>query len=463
MKKTTLNRKALKGLIFVILGAFIACVSSFINGYPFIYPDTASYIYSGFNGLVFDDRPIFYGLFLRHVSLHEFPWLVVLCQSIILSYTIYLTIGMFIKTIYKNYVFMGVIVVVSACTAFSFVAGILTPDVFTPITLLCFVNLTANKTLTRSSVAALSFFFVLGICTQISSLIVFFFVFLLTTLYVLIHRSQRTKMKIYIKRLTLVCCLWMSCFFIIPGVHALFSGRFILSGAGHVFIMNHFLETGVLSDYLNQRCPQANYKICDYKDKLDWNFIWSEDSPVKKTGGWAANKEEYNAIIADILTEPEYLARLSAKAVEYTFRQFFTFNAEVSPPQLEGSQVFVQVGWRFNQTKEAYTASVQNTKGWNLTWLNRLQKGVVFLSLGIILVFLLNKKLSKFSDIKLKRCICFCLLFMLVSCFVCSNLSTIDARFQSRLIWLLPFFATLITLKYGKAILIFSAGAKLQN
>lgn len=452
MKRIALNWGSVKAAIFVILGALISCLFVFINKYPFVYADTASYIYSGFNGLVFDDRPIFYGLFLRHISLHETPWLVVFAQSIILSYLIYLTLGIFVSGVRRNYLFIVIIFFITLTTGFSFMVGILTPDAFTPITLLCFLNLVVNKSLGRIHIISLSVFFVLGICSQLSTLVSLLFVFLVLGIFVLIKKIRSKGVGLNLRRLTLIFCLWFSCFLIVPGVHYFFSGRFALSGASHVFIMNHFLETGVLSEYLNEECGKKSYRICEYKDKLDWNFIWSEDSPVQKTGGWAANKQEYTEIIKDIVSRPKYLRKLSVAGIAYTIRQFFTFDAEVHPPELQGSQVFIQIGWRFKNTKEQYLTSMQSKSLWNLDWLNIIQWFVVLLSFGLILFLLLNKKIFKALGKEFIFCMKFICLFIVISCFVCSNLSTIDPRFQSRLIWLFPMFGLIGSFVYRKTI-----------
>ncbi|MBL7930945.1 MAG: hypothetical protein JNL60_03530 [Bacteroidia bacterium] len=456
MTRIALNWGGIKIAILVTLGALISCLSAFINKYPFVYPDTASYIYSGFNGLVFDDRPIFYGLFLRHVSLHESPWFVVFGQSLILSYTIYLTFGMFFHGIRKNYLFISTILFLAISTAFSFVAGILTPDVFTPITLLCFINLLINKSLSKMNTVCLSIFFVIGICTQLSTLVILLFVFPILGIIIFIRKRKLKSQMFDSKKISLTFYLWLSCFLIIPGVHYAFSGRFVLSGAGHVFIMNHFLETGILSEYLNEECDSRNYKICSYKDKLDWNFIWSEDSPVQKTGGWSANKQEYSKIIGDILSRPKYLLKLSVAGIQYTVKQFFKFDTEVQPAQLEGTQTFIQVGWRFKNTKASYASSLQNKNAWSLKWLNFAQWIVFIMSILFILGLLFNRKLKDLINPEFRTSVALLFLFMVTSCFVCSNLSTIDARFQSRLVWLFPMFALIALYAYKETIQLFS-------
>src|SRR3954469_22297231 len=67
--------------------AFLYC--ALLNGYPLIFPDTGTYLYSGFAHFVPVDRPIFYGIFLRHISLAWSLWLPVIVQSLIAYYLIF--------------------------------------------------------------------------------------------------------------------------------------------------------------------------------------------------------------------------------------------------------------------------------------------------------------------------------------------------------------------------------------
>jgi hypothetical protein len=76
-------------ILYVLLGSLVLCFLAFYNKYPLVFPDTGTYVLSGFTGQVPKDRPIIYGLFLRHISLWESLWLVILFQGVLLSLTIF--------------------------------------------------------------------------------------------------------------------------------------------------------------------------------------------------------------------------------------------------------------------------------------------------------------------------------------------------------------------------------------
>ena len=90
----------LKSILSVWLGAIVLCVPALQNNYPFLYPDTGTYLVCAFNNEVSEMRPLTYGLFMRHASLMESLWLVIFIQALIVSWTTHRFISTFFKTIH---------------------------------------------------------------------------------------------------------------------------------------------------------------------------------------------------------------------------------------------------------------------------------------------------------------------------------------------------------------------------
>ena len=79
MKKTNLP--------FYIFALIIISIAAIVNGFPLWYPDTSTYLASGFELETPADRPIGYGIFIRLTSLNGASvWLVIVAQSIIIYY-----------------------------------------------------------------------------------------------------------------------------------------------------------------------------------------------------------------------------------------------------------------------------------------------------------------------------------------------------------------------------------------
>lgn len=67
----------MKNIYSIFLGSLILLFEAFRNSYPLVYPDTGTYIRSGFTMDIPIDRPIFYGIFINITSLKFSLWLVI--------------------------------------------------------------------------------------------------------------------------------------------------------------------------------------------------------------------------------------------------------------------------------------------------------------------------------------------------------------------------------------------------
>jgi hypothetical protein len=435
-----------KNIWLLLFSTAMSCLIGFSNQYPLVYPDTGSYLYSGFSGLVFSDRPIFYGLFLRHISLSSSPWYVILVQGFLISWLLLLTISMCLSGVRRNILFCAIVVILTVTTGFSYTVSILLPDIFTPMLILSLVNLLLNKQVQKWQLFALSVIYTFSLCTQFSSFPVLGGTLLIIAVCLLRKRQEPLFILVF-KRLILCSCLFFSSLLIMPAVNYCFSGKFNVPKATHVFVVNHLLETGILEDYLRGACPKKEYKICEIKEKLGWNFIWSSDGTLNAREKWEVNRNEYEAIIKDVLTTPKYITMLLQKTLEYSLKQFFTFDVTVSEPQLFGSAPFGQINWRFKDTSREYIASAQSAGRVNTRLVNSLQIIVVPFSLCIIFLALLYFPIRRLISFEIRWLTILIILHNILNSVICSNLSTVDPRFQNRVVWLLPFCAILIAIQ----------------
>jgi hypothetical protein len=437
-----MEKMKLRGGIF--FAAMISCFVAFMNAYPLVYPDTGTYIYSGFDNLYFPDRPIFYGFFLRYTSFAASPWFVIFAQALITCYMLWLTTSIFFEGLKHNLVFLSTVIILTTTTGYSYTVSILIPDIFTAVSFLCFLNLLLNPKLTRLELLVVSAIFVFSLCAHFSNLLIILFLFA-GIFFVMIWMKIRKKIfYVSSKKILLPFLLCMSCFIFIPAVNYGIAGKFRIAGGGHVFMLSHLLETGVLEDYLKTACKNKNYKICEYKDNLGWDFIWNPESPFIKTGGWEANRNEYGKIIKEILSKRKYQFMLFHKTIEYSLKQLFTFQITVSAPQLDNSAPFGQIMWRFGDTYREYVSSRQNRNVLDVRFINDLQQPVILISFAFLFVVFSVPVLRKFLNVELKYAVVLIASCILVNVVVCANLSTVDPRFSCRVVWLLP-LCTIIT------------------
>jgi hypothetical protein len=269
-------------------------------------------------------------------------------------------------------------------------------------------------------------------------------------LFLLWQLVRKQKSVVNFKRFIFVGLLTASSLFIIPWLHYKIEGKYKISGGSHVFVMNHLIEQSILDAYLKENCAGKNYKLCAYKDSiafLGWDFMWAEKSPLYRTGGWEANEVEYNAIIRDILSTPKYRNKVIFKGIEYSFKQFFTFHTSVSPPLLEGSAPYGQVEWRLPDTMKEYISSRQSTNRLGVDFVNATELPVFIISLVIALLLLFSPLYLQLLLPSEKWLLALLLLYLVFSAIMCSNLSTVHARFQNRIVWLLPIAVAVVLIR----------------
>jgi hypothetical protein len=321
MNKTTIfaNMKIIRTEIcLVFFGAIILCYAAFMNHFPLVYSDTGTYIVSGFENKVPWDRPIFYGLFLRHVSLATSPWFVIWVQGLLVSFVIFKTFDMFYNGVKRNVIFVFSIIFLTVCTGVSYNTSILIPDIFTSICILCFVNILLNDKLSNFQRVLFYIIFMYSMLVHFSNFLIMLSAIVPVCIYLLIKKQKKQPVSFNKNRFARIGAVVMSILIIEPSVNYAFSRHFSLSKGSHVFILDHILETGILEEYLNNECAHKNYKLCQYKDQLGWNFIWRSDSPLYKMGGPDSTKSEFNRIIFDILTTPKYCKELILQSFEYS-------------------------------------------------------------------------------------------------------------------------------------------------
>lgn len=434
---------------WIITGAFISCLAAIYNQFPLVYPDTGTYIRSGFEAFYPGDRPIFYGVFLRHTSLYYSLWLVIFVQGLISSYLIYKTLGLFCSKKSLNFYFLISVITLVFLTGYSFNVAILIPDIFTSLSILGVINILFNKELKNYEEVILYILFIFSVITHFSNILIISLLILLV--FIINYRKAKknkyaiNRKKIYSVGLSLIFSVFLIIFSNYYGGKGL-----VISNSSHVFIFNHLREIGLVKSYLKENCDRTNnYKYCDYIDDQTPDFIWNSDSPLYKTGGWESNRDEYNEIITGIVKDPKNWGILILKTVQYTFQQFFTFNTEVhSQENKPGGPVYGQIEWRFPHSMKAYLNSKQNTKKHNIQPLNRIHFIIGLLSFSLLFLFSLGfiKKAKEFD--MLRYVILIILLHNLLNCLITANLSVVIDRYQNRLIWLFPLFALIILTHY---------------
>lgn len=438
-----------KPFSIVLLGTLILSLIGLYNGYPLVYSDTGTYIYSGFDVFIPNDRPVMYGLFLRFFSFKTSAWFVIIVQNLITSYVLYELFSGLYKgdKLKKSYLVVTLFLVFF--TGIGWYSNQLMPDFFAPITILSLYVF-----LSGSLQGAIIRNVLIGLILTVSLLVHFSHLMIGTVMVglALIVKLTRAKemIALSLKKSVHLLFLVLSSWIILPLINYSISNDFVLSKGSHVFLLASLNEKGLVKPYLDKNCDQPwlqGNSLCAFKDELPTTidgFIWSGDGIVSKTNGWEEGKQDYDEAIYGIHKDPGLLAQSISKSFVYGGVQLTRNNiGEGLSAYGEGSAPYGQIHWRFREELNDYLNSRQNKyNGQELQFdfLNKINVLILFFSLVILVVYFL--KPGK------KREISFLVLFLLVGIIVNSmvtaGLSAPYDRYQARVAWMLPLFILII-------------------
>lgn len=428
-------------ILLIVLGGFLLSFMAFYNNYPLLYPDTAAYMYAGFLDGIPNDRPKMYGLFLRHISLSDITWLVILAQGVIVSTMIYFLIKYFSPSCRYLPFHTFLISFLVLFTGVSFSVSMLIPDIFTSIFIMAFAILLLVPIKNKRDLIIISFLCWLGLIMHNSHLFIALALIIIFSLPILLRK------KSWCLRQNLARCWIMVLIGIlsVPSIHYLTDREFVLSKGTHIFAMNHLVEIGVVDKFLKDRCPVENYSLCDFQGKIPTDFIWDyKNSPLyltwDKEVAWEKSRKEYNEIIREIIFTPKYLKIILYKSIIYTVKQFFSFSVSENSPQLENSHPYGAVNWFYNDESRELLLALQQRRNQLLdaTAVNRSQQILFFFSIVFYVVVFFTASIRKRLSARTKQLLFFFAIVLFCNAFVCSNLSTVVPRYQNRIIWLLP-------------------------
>lgn len=435
----------LKFTLFVFLGTLCLMSNAFYNGFPIVYSDTSTYIASGFALETPFDRPITYGLFLRLFSLNGSSlWFVIFFQGLILSYLVFLVIRLF--TGERSFLKFGLltIILLSLLTGVSWTVCQIMTDIFTSIGLLCTILIFLGK-FKRKTMILLYILFFMSAAMHMSHILLFCLI--LITIFCL-RNFILPKQDYPYRNLQFTILLILTIASIITMGSA-------ISKSKHVFFMGAMVEHGIVKNYLNDYCGNKQYKLCAYKDSLPvraYEFVWDENSPLNKIGGWKETKNEFNEIIYVTLTDPKYIVMHIKESFKATFQQLTLFSiGDGNGSFLEGTLLHERVSKYFSRELTAYNSSKQNqSQLYFLFFFNSLYKIVIILSLLLIIIIFAKFAINLDRQVKTITVIFF--IGIILNAWDCGTFANAIDRLGCKMIWLIPFATSILSWKalYGR-------------
>jgi hypothetical protein len=468
--KTKLKSIFERSFFQILLGSILICQAAFHNGFPLVYSDTGTYIFSGMDLTIPIDRPIFYGLFLRFTSLQTSLWLTIFVQSYIVSFTIYAVIYQFF-TRSKNLIFIIICLILSFMTSLSWYSSQLMPDIFTALSILLFFLLQTSTERSLKYRITLFVLFVLSINMHFSNLLIILGVFLLVAMFKFLTRKKENGIQLTWK----ISLLSIVCAFLIPFiVNFSIAKTFKVNQGSHVFLTGRMLDNGVLKSFLDDKCVQKKYALCYCKDSLpknSRNLLWDEDSPLNKLGGWSKSEKALNEQLKGILSSPKHLILFASTSITATFSQLMQndvgsglvsdwYALPESPPHYA-------ISTHFHRQSKQYQQARQNSNLWeqglNLDFVNYVNRILLFFSLFIFCVFLYSTSLRLQLHSTTKTFILIVLIGILMNAFVTGSLANVYDRLQARVSWLFIFATLILLFLHGRSLIEFIKNNKKAN
>jgi hypothetical protein len=238
-----------------------------------------------------------------------------------------------------------------------------------------------------------------------------------------------------------VLCIALAVVLVVAANYS-FTRKIFIASSGPGFVFARLVQDGIVMRLLDDTCPQSGYQLCAYKDDLPRTgdqWLWNKDTPFKALKGFEGTNAESEAIIWATL-ERYPLMHLRAVVADAA-RQFVTFRTgdQIEPQQwalYHGLDTFIP------GQMPAYLAARQQKAQIDFRPINLVHVPVVWLSLAAFAaaLWLAVARRDRAAAVFLG----FVLLALLGNALICGALSVAHDRYQSRLIWIVPFSVALL-------------------
>jgi len=438
--------------------SFVLLIPALLNGFPFLFWDTGTYLRAAIVMGVPDDRPVFYSLFLLPLHWQTTLWPIAVAQAAITA--IFLRAGgRALFGVRGNLFYVALSLFLTLTTSLPWFVGLLIPDIFTALLVLGFL-LTAFSWEKFSPVIKALLLLSLTIFISFHYSHLPLTLAALVTLGVLAALGWRPSGK-----------LWPR-FAVIAGAGALATAAFLISNViafgtpslsqgSNAFLLGRLLDEGIGMEVIREECPERGWRICEEIDDLEqhiaWNaaqpdptlnpvsnyFIWQ--GPLQRMGWFREYNDEASEIIAMSLARAP--GRALADAITNSLRQMVDVHVGDAVVKLPPDVYVFDVLDEFfgPGMREASRASAQMQGTIPFDQMNFVFDVVVILSLAPLAMTLV---FGYRRDREMFYLVLALLLLLAANAAATSALSGVYERYQARLVWMMPMFAMLLLARW---------------
>jgi len=435
-------RRLTAAFVFVLMVAVLLW-PALTNGFPLLFYDTGGYLARPFEHTLDIGRSALYGAFLALGIPLDF-WPNIAAQAALAAWLVILTLRAhgFGRS---GAVALGVVVALALLTSLPWYAAQLMPDVLVPAAVLA-LYLVAWRS------AALSRFETLLLCAVIavaeaSHMGTLGLMLGLFAAILVLHRvgSRLARPHLAAPAAAIVAGIALALL-----SNLVIAGRFAFTPGGTTIAFIRLVNDGIVKRYLDDKCPDAAIRLCVYRNDLprdrdDW--LWNDDGPLKKLGGWQAYEDEAQRIILESLA---LYPGLHLKSVlSNTAEQLTRFATGDGLAGWTWHALWAMERYAPGVTPRLMAARQQN-EPFDFTWLNAVHVPVFALSIAAlpILVALSGSRVRRGAA----ALALFVFLALLGNAVICGALASPYDRYQSRLAALAPLAVVIAALGWRRKV-----------
>ena len=423
------------------------------NGYPLLYPDSMTYIENGLpvaRALFLHKFSDYYGMrsFIYSLGILPWhwnvsPWPVVAVHALLTAYVIWLVVRSILpRRAVTNYLLL--VALLSPLTSLSWFVSLVLPDILGPVLYLSIYLLVfARETLSRTERVMVVLIAWWAVASHATHLMLAAGICILLALLLVLRRQLMYRRSRAVGEVAMIVLLATAAQ---VALHTYLYGEPSLNGDRPPFLMARIIADGPGRWYLEQHCAEAKLAICDHVHDLPDNsddFIWGANGIWQRADEATRKRfsqEEIPFVLATLRAYPREQLSKSAASFGQQLMAFGLWDLDANAWVLEEFDHVLPGG------RSRYLQSRQARNALPLEFFTSLQNWTVIASLVVIGAFTLLMRRRR--PLRLVGLSVVLVSMVIANAFVTGALSTVEDRYQSRVIWLLSLLAGLFVLEW---------------
>lgn len=423
------------------------------NRFPLLYPDSMSYLEDGplvaralfLHKLSADygGRSFIYCLGILPLHWNVTAWPIIALNALLSAYFIWLVMRSILGA-QRGRDYLVLVVLLSFLTSLAWFASLVMPDILGPVAYLgIYLLVFARESLTRTEHVIVAVFSWWAIASHATHLMLAAGLCVLFALLMALRRGlMRGRFRAVGEIVVIISLVAVAHL----ALHDYLYGKPSLNGKRLPFLMARVIADGPGYWYLDHHCGQVKFTICNYTDELPMDtddFLWAPDGVWQRASEQtkARLREEETALVLGTLRD--YPREQLSKSAENFWHQLITFDLSLFHPNDWVSHEFDSI---LPHQRSVYLQCRQARDALPDQLFTSIQLCTVIVS--ILLIAVCTSRMWSRRSPRLAGLSLVIVSTVIANAFVTGILSMVENRFQSRVIWLIPFLAGILVLDW---------------